>query len=134
MVTASHNPKQDNGFKVYWHTASQIIPPHDAGIAAAIDENLSPWEAQYASSDEAVLSHALAADVTEEVAAAYYSAILRLSRRYDAGTNALSADVSASPFKCIYTGDENSITNCVLRSSSPLNCVVLITLHTNFDL
>uniref|UniRef100_A0A8C4RRP8 Phosphoglucomutase 2 n=1 Tax=Erpetoichthys calabaricus TaxID=27687 RepID=A0A8C4RRP8_ERPCA len=43
MVTASHNPKQDNGYKVYWSNGSQIIPPHDAGIASAIEENLEPW-------------------------------------------------------------------------------------------
>ncbi|KAJ3031039.1 UNVERIFIED_CONTAM: Phosphoglucomutase-3 [Siphonaria sp. JEL0065] len=36
MVTASHNPKQDNGYKVYWENSAQIIPPHDAGIAAQI--------------------------------------------------------------------------------------------------
>jgi phosphoglucomutase len=37
MVTASHNPKHDNGYKVYWANGSQIIPPHDIGIAKAID-------------------------------------------------------------------------------------------------
>ncbi len=37
VVTASHNPPEYNGFKVYWENGAQIIPPHDGGIAAAID-------------------------------------------------------------------------------------------------
>lgn len=36
VVTASHNPPEYNGFKVYWENGAQIIPPHDAGIAAEI--------------------------------------------------------------------------------------------------
>jgi phosphomannomutase len=38
VVTASHNPPSDNGYKVYGANAAQIIPPVDAAIAAAIDE------------------------------------------------------------------------------------------------
>jgi len=35
VITASHNPKEYNGYKVYWNDGGQVIPPHDKGI---IDE------------------------------------------------------------------------------------------------
>jgi phosphoglucomutase/phosphomannomutase len=35
MITASHNPKEYNGYKVYWNDGAQVLPPHDTGI---IDE------------------------------------------------------------------------------------------------
>jgi phosphomannomutase len=37
VVTASHNPPRDNGYKVYLGDGSQIVPPADAEIAARID-------------------------------------------------------------------------------------------------
>jgi phosphoglucomutase len=35
VITASHNPPEYNGYKVYWDDGGQVVPPHDTGI---IDE------------------------------------------------------------------------------------------------
>ncbi|XP_031429719.1 glucose 1,6-bisphosphate synthase [Clupea harengus] len=43
MVTASHNRKEDNGFKVYWHNGAQISSPHDREILRCIEESTEPW-------------------------------------------------------------------------------------------
>jgi phosphomannomutase len=37
MVTASHNPRQDNGIKIYVRDGGQLLPPADEEVAAAID-------------------------------------------------------------------------------------------------
>ncbi len=36
MISASHNPPSDNGFKAYWSHGGQVLPPHDAGIIHAV--------------------------------------------------------------------------------------------------
>lgn len=47
MVTASHNPKEDNGYKVYWTNSAQIISPHDRNIQASILQHLVPLESSW---------------------------------------------------------------------------------------
>ncbi|KAH8390353.1 hypothetical protein KR200_006546 [Drosophila serrata] len=48
IVTASHNPKEDNGLKVYWTNGAQVMDPHDQRINEYIGKNLEPkassWE------------------------------------------------------------------------------------------
>ena len=53
VISASHNPPADNGFKAYWSDGGPLVPPHDKGVlykAGAVEEVLS------ANYDEAVQS------------------------------------------------------------------------------
>ncbi|KAF8436904.1 hypothetical protein L210DRAFT_3688468 [Boletus edulis BED1] len=71
MITASHNPKDDNGLKVYWENAVQIIGPHDTGIAKAILDNLEQ-RIQHAPD---VYSSSLCRDPTDEMKESYFTLI-----------------------------------------------------------
>lgn len=85
MVTASHNPKTDNGYKVYWQNGCQIIPPHDKGIAKAIEkvELIVSWNERTVDGD------ALVQRIFSEAQQAYLASIQRLVPPPKTGDSAL---------------------------------------------
>jgi phosphomannomutase len=74
MITASHNPRADNGYKLYLGDGAQIIPPADAEIEAAI-AGLGPLaRVPVAGPDAALISQ-----LGDEVARAYLDAVCAVS-------------------------------------------------------
>lgn len=93
MVTASHNPKQDNGYKVYWSNGAQIIRPHDKGISSCIESNLIPLPSSW--DTEALNNHPKISDPYQEVQEGYYSSIMKYCYRRKENLK--------SSFRCVYT-------------------------------
>lgn len=70
VISASHNPPSDNGFKAYWQDGGQLVAPHDKGVLAKAAEIHSVHTVDF---DEAVASGDIVI-VGEEVDSAYAAA------------------------------------------------------------
>jgi phosphomannomutase len=77
VVTASHNPPADNGYKVYLGDGAQIVPPHDTGISHRI-EQVDPTAVELADA-----AHELIETVGDELVDAYVAAVPAVRRRRD---------------------------------------------------
>ena len=83
-VTASHNPPEYNGFKVYWSNGAQLVPPHDKNIIAKYGSIKTYEELTFTSYDQA-LSKGLVEEVGEELDELYLKQVdtLRLNTPSD---------------------------------------------------
>lgn len=90
MVTASHNPPEYNGYKVYWGNGAQIVPPHDVGIAAAIDA-IGPLTTVARPILKEARARGLVVDVPAEVEARYLDAVAALQRKPGVGRDLVIA-------------------------------------------
>ena len=59
VITASHNPREYNGYKVYWEDGAQITPPHDKNILAEVAKVTSFDQVKTMEKEEARCSRTL---------------------------------------------------------------------------
>ncbi len=52
VLTASHNPKEYNGYKAYWDDGSQLVPPHDKNVIKEVDKILSLDDVKFNGEEE----------------------------------------------------------------------------------
>src|SRR5699024_5641688 len=56
MLTASHNPKEYNGYKAYWSNGGQLVPPHDNGVIKNVNAIQSVTEIKFDRNNENIIS------------------------------------------------------------------------------
>ncbi|NOT51130.1 MAG: phospho-sugar mutase [Chitinophagaceae bacterium] len=52
VCTASHNPKEYNGYKAYWNDGSQLVPPHDKNVIREVDKIASVDDVKWSGGEE----------------------------------------------------------------------------------
>ncbi len=52
ILTASHNPKEYNGYKAYWNDGGQLVPPHDKNVITEVEAIGSVDEVQFSGGEE----------------------------------------------------------------------------------
>lgn len=78
VVTASHNPREYNGYKVYWEDGAQITPPHDKNIMSCISE-VSSWEQVKTMNEEDAVNKGLYNTIGAEIDDAYMAELKKQS-------------------------------------------------------
>ena len=77
VVTASHNPREYNGYKAYWDDGAQVTPPHDTGIISEVEKIESFDEVKFEKNE------ALIEIIGKEIDEKYLAKVQQLSLRPD---------------------------------------------------
>lgn len=95
VCTASHNPKEYNGYKAYWEDGAQLVPPHDANVITEVDKILAVEDVKWSGGESNIVM------VGKDVDEAYYDMVKSLSVYPD-------VCVRQSDLKIVYTSIHGS--------------------------
>jgi phosphoglucomutase len=73
VCTASHNPKEYNGYKAYWNDGGQLVPPHDKNVIKEVEKIASVDEVKWSGGEKNITI------IGKEVDEAYISMVAGLS-------------------------------------------------------
>jgi phosphoglucomutase len=119
MITASHNPAADNGYKVYWSSACQIIPPHDKNIAASIEQNLEPrcWD------ENLVDTSPLVERPLDAVRDSYFACLRKINAHSNTSIGAVVAGNEKQRLRFVYTPMHGVGLSAMLRAAGDLGAL-----------
>ena len=95
-ITASHNPAEYNGYKVYWEDGAQITPPHDTGIMAEV-KAVTDYAAMLTMEKSKAEAEGLYVTIGEDIDRSYMEEIKKLVIHQDA------IDAVKDTLKIVYT-------------------------------
>ena len=72
VITASHNPKEYNGYKAYWNDGAQVVPPHDKNITVEVKKINSFEQVNFKANPSLIHT------IGPEVESAYYDEVNKL--------------------------------------------------------
>lgn len=95
-ITASHNPAEYNGYKVYWEDGAQITPPHDTGIMAEV-KAVTDYASMLTMEKSKAEAEGLYVTIGEDIDRSYMEEIKKLVIHQDA------IDAVKDTLKIVYT-------------------------------
>lgn len=91
MITASHNPKEYNGYKAYWEDGGQVVAPHDTNIIKEVQKITSFDQVNWKNQDELIQY------IEEDFDAIYLEKVMELSHSKEAIESQKSMPIVFSP-------------------------------------
>ncbi|HOX82011.1 MAG TPA: phospho-sugar mutase [Chryseolinea sp.] len=77
VVTASHNPKEYNGYKAYWSGGAQVVPPHDQNVMEEVNAITSFEQVKFEANPANIFT------IGSEVEQAYYNEVKKIIPNHD---------------------------------------------------
>ncbi len=77
VITASHNPKEYNGYKAYWNDGAQLVPPHDANVIKEVNAITDFNQVKFTPSPDKIKT------IGPELEEAYYKQVMKLIPRQE---------------------------------------------------